>query len=192
MKITNKLVVILSICALVALNTSCVSLKMPQSVNTLSSVKFKDLRLDRNEFEILNAITSEATVVCKYSIDKKKMNIVCQQDDNFLMSYKKIGKVDASGKKTFVYVLKRHKGVLRLGLLDEDITTIQDNDFTAEYIARKIALYYLNNQIKDIGGDCIIEPVITTNFEDRGYTIVYHATASGKPIKIKTDKNLGK
>lgn len=160
--------------------------RMPKAVNMLSSVNFKDLKLDRNEFEIMNTITAAATVHCTYSFGRQWIEITCEQDPNFSMKYQKIS------KKTSEYVLQKHQGVLRMGLLNNDIATISDDNFTAEYIARKMALYYLNNQINDIGADCIIEPIVTTSFEEKGNVVIYHATASGKPVKILMDKNLKK
>ena len=56
-----------------------------------------------------------------------------------------------------------------------------------EYVVRNLAIYRLINASKVRGADGIIEPVISTNVEQRGNDIVFKTTATAKLIKLKTD-----
>ena len=54
-------------------------------------------------------------------------------------------------------------------------------------MVRNLAIYRIINAAKVRGADGIIEPVISTNVEQRGRDIVLKTTVSAKLIKLKTD-----
>ena len=178
--------------------TSCGSLKKsgitvppPVATNTISSVSFSDLNLKREDYKILNTIESEAIVTVSMN---EKGQLVVSDDAGFSMT--KITEFDKKTGQT--YTRYETVGTIRAGFLSQDYSTI---DYTnAESIARALAIDRLINLSKELGGDAVIDPIISTNVETTvekvhvGFmtidvpTTTYKTIASAKVVVIKSDK----
>lgn len=160
----------------------------PKAVNTISSISFFDLRLERDEYEIMNTITAEATV--EYEYTRKSIEISGRDPSNpnslFSLKYKK-------DPKTNRYDLESFMGVMRFGYLDNDEINDGNIVYYPDIVARRLAIYRIINLAKEMGADGIIEPLISTNYEQTkpffsfNGKIVYKTTITGKPIRIKTN-----
>lgn len=159
--------------------TSCrSSLFLPQAVNTINTAPLDALNLQRNDYEILNTITSEAMVVFKYT-PWGDFSITCP-DDNFKISYKK-------GKHGWEC---SYDGVLRLGFFTNDYMHLMPDEIAGpDYIVRGIALYRAVNEAQQHGADAVIEPTIATNIEETGNReYLLKTTVTAKLIKFNTNK----
>lgn len=152
---------------------------IPKTVNTVSTATFKDLNLNRADYEVLNTITAEATVV--YNISRNKQHVVIKGvDDDFELDYK--------------FQIKKQKwdcfytGILKLGYLSNDYTSEDTWLYSPEVVARRMAIYRAINESRFQGADGLIEPTISTNVEQMGRDIVYKSTVTAKAIKIKVKK----
>lgn len=166
--------------------TSCGMLSVPKkttipvATNTISSVSFGELNLEREDYNILNTIEVASLVTVVYS---KNGDIKISDDSGYTIE---IAIDDKTGAIT-----TKSSGVLRYGFLTNDYGSISyDNP---EAIARATAFSRLVSLAKENGGDALIEPIVSTNLEEqdgsgRNRTIVYSTTASAKVIVIKTDK----
>ena len=151
------------------------SVIVPKATNTISTASFKDLNLERSNYEILTTEIAEAVVVynekgnsqftikeingefeLKYYIDAKKLNQTCE-----------------------------HKGVVRLGYLSNDYSYDPNELLSAECLARRVAIYRIINSAKLQGVDGIIEPIISTNVEQKGDQIYFKSSVVAKFIKLK-------
>lgn len=176
--------------------TSCgsnsgITVPPPVATNTISSVSFSDLNLEREDYKILNTIESEAIVTVGMN-DKGQW--VISDDAGFSMT--KITELDKKTGQT--YTRYETVGAIRAGFLSQDYSTI---DYTnAESIARALAIDRLINLSKELGGDAVIDPIISTNVETTvekvrvGFTTTdvptttYKTIASAKVVVIKSDK----
>lgn len=156
--------------------TSCGGLNsfLPIATNTINSVSFSELNLEREDYNILNTIETSATVTIKYN-----GSMVTIFDNNGLkLTY-------GQGKEGMV--LMSAEGVLRAGFLTNDYGNV--NLRSPEQIARAVAFSRLASMAKEFGGDAIIEPIVSTNVEKASRNeYVYNTIASGKVVVIKTDK----
>lgn len=153
---------------------------IPVATNTISSVSFSDLNLEREDYKILNTIEVSSIVTVVYGNDG---SIKITDDGGYTYEIVK----DAGGN----IISKTSSGVLRAGFLTNDYGSVSyDNP---ESIARATAFSRLVSMAKEYGGDALIEPIVSTNLEEQSgkgnkRTIVYSTTASAKVIVIKTDK----
>lgn len=162
--------------------TSCRSALsvIPQATNTVASVSFADLDLQRKDYIIVNTITVEATITAHFSDLSVKVE---DPDGEFSLTWNK-------NNKTGEWEPNSIKGLVCLGYLSNDY---DDELFNIppypHWIVRRLAIYRLINAAKVAGGDGVIEPVISTNVEQGKYSrnVVYRTTVSAKLIKIKTD-----
>lgn len=160
--------------------TSCTSYKIiPKAVNTVNSVRLEELNLKHgSDYTIMNTTTAEATVYYSESIGKISVR---EENNEFEIIY-------TEDKKTGKWSISSCKGIARFGFLSNDYgSTSLSDQISPEDIVRKLAIYRLINAVKAIGADGVIEPVVSTNVEQRGRDIVFKTTASGKLIKLKTD-----
>ena len=160
------------------------SMVVPVATNTISTVSFSDLNLDREDYKILNTIEVSSTVTVVYS---NNGGITISDDAGYVL---KMGKDEKTG-----LVTTETTGILRAGFLTNDYGNI--NYENPEAIARATAFSRLISMAKEQGGDALIEPIVSTNLEEQqsqGFgsakkrTIVYSTTASAKVVVIKTDK----
>lgn len=168
--------VILVVCAAVLLS-SCgtTSVIVPKAINTVNTVTFADLNLERTDYEILSTVSATAVVEAVYTSHSMK---VSDPDGEFSLNY-------VYGKSGWVCL---HKGVVRLGYLSSDYSYNPSEVMSPEDVARHLAIYRIINIAKQNGADGIIEPTVSTNVEQQGKTIVLKSTVDAKIIKLKTDE----
>lgn len=161
--------------------TSCTSSYkiIPKAVNTVNSVGLKELNLKHgSDYTIMNTTTAEATVYYSESIGKISIR---EENNEFEIIY-------TEDKKTGKWSISTCKGIARFGFLSNDYgSTSLSDQISPEDIVRKLAIYRLINATKVKGADGVIEPVISTNIEQRGRDIVFKTTASAKLIKLSSD-----
>ena len=154
---------------------------MPLAVSTVKSVSFEELNLTSKDYEILNRVEAQASIVVKFDEDTYTIS---DPDGNFKLEWEK--------DKTGTFHLEDYDGVLRAGYLANDYGNTGDLRSNPEEIVRRLAIYRLINLVREQGGDGIIEPVISTNVEDssdrKNNTITLQATVSGKIIRLKSGK----
>lgn len=166
--------------------SSCVAVKksyLPQVSNMVKAVTFEELNLTGKDYEILDRV--EATARVNVTITSSTY-IVDDPDGLFHLEYIK----DATGK----LVLNDFDGIVRVGYLTREYSS--DSQSYPEDIARKMAIYRLINLVRQQGGDGVIEPVISTDFEgmtQEGWNnsitkLTYVATVSGKVVRLKSSK----
>lgn len=160
--------------------TSCTSYKIiPKAVNTVNSVGLRELNLKHgSDYTIMNTTTAEATVYYSEGIGKISIR---EENNEFEIIY-------TEDKKTGKWIISTCKGIARFGFLSNDYgSTSLGDQISPEDIVRRLAIYRLINATKVRGADGVIEPVISTNIEQRGRDIVFKTTASAKLIKLSTD-----
>lgn len=147
-----------------------------KAINTVNSVSLQELNLRHGtDYMILNTVSAEAVV--SYQVNGKKI-IVSETNGEFILTfeYSKDGHCEISCD-----------GVARFGFLSNDHTSAKLYD-SPEYVARNLAIYRLINAVKISNADGIIEPLVSSNVERRGKDLVIKTTATGKLIKLITDK----
>lgn len=162
--------------------TSCRSALsvIPQATNTVASISFNDLDLQRTDYIIVNTVTAEASLTAHFSDFSVKVE---DPDGEFSLTWNK-------NNKTGEWEPNSIKGLVCLGYLSNDY---DDELFNIppypHWIVRRLAIYRLINAAKIAGGDGVIEPVISTNVEQgkSSREIIYKTTVSAKIIKIKPD-----
>lgn len=169
-----------------ALSMSSCSSKLqlvPKALNTVNTVGFEELNLERKDYNIINTITAEATV--KYK--EKFGNIVIEEmNSEFKLEFGDpkqplFGPRVVTGK-----VLKDFEGVVRLGFLTNDYANGSGINYESpEDLGRRLAIYRLINVAKEEGADGLIEPLVSTNVEQIGKEIIFTTTVSAKCVKIK-------
>lgn len=167
--------------------TSCFGIKkvvqrvvVPKAINTINSVCLDELNLKHGtDYTIVNTITAEATIL--YSEQKKGNQITIREENGeFKLVYKYNGDLDAM-------LLSDFDGIARFGFLHNDYGSASLREVQPEEVVRNLAIYRLINASKVRGADGVVEPVISTNVEQRGKEIVFKTTVSAKLIKLKTD-----
>lgn len=154
--------------------------RVPVAVNTINSVGLKEMNLKHGaDYTVVNTITAEATVI--YSTHRKGEKFSLREENGeFSITYEYNKELDD-------YICADFDGVARFGFLTNDDYKQDYSLNKPEYVTRNIAIYRLINASKVRGADGVIEPVISTNVEQRGKEIVFKTTASAKLIKLKTD-----
>ncbi len=175
--------------AIVALSmAACKSASIiPLAKNTVNSVDFSELNLERGDYQVLNTITADASVT--YTQKGKKVTIAAT-DGDFTLEFEETEVKTGPGMfapKEKKLLLQEHSGVIRLGYLTNDDA---NGDVTylnnPEDLVRRLAIYRLINMAKEQGADGVIEPLISTNVEQVGRrAIVFTTTVSAKLVKIK-------
>ncbi len=181
MKILNKLVhfgiPVIGLIIISACGSSRPAL-IPEAVNTVNTVTFRDLNLRNGDYQLLNRATADATVQVYYK-SKKEMVISCP-DDDFSVTY--VGGVGA-------WTLKESTGVAKFGYLANDDVNMSKGFYSAENIVRRIAIYRLINLVQQQGADGIIEPTVSTNVaQSNKKTIIFNTHAEGKMIRLNSSK----
>lgn len=156
--------------------TSCKSEKsliVPRSVSTVSAIPMAGLNLAKGDYEILNTVTETAGITAKYDGYTIKIQ---STDGDFAYTFRLDG-----GKG---WTLASFKGTASFGYLMTDMNEHVDMP-DAEEFARRVAISRLIDQVKDYGGDGVLEPVTTchaNNVDNK--TVEYTATVSAKIVKI--------
>ena len=169
-----KKISLLSVVVAAFMLASCgSSIMVPKALNTVATASFADLNLRSGDYQILNTVSADATVYLKVGT---KTTTISDEINEFVLTYVKT-------KKGIEFY---HSGVLRVGYLGNDYSYDPNEKYSAEDVARRLAIYRLINAAKQNGADGIIEPTISTNVEQKGKTIVFKTTASAKIIKLNT------
>lgn len=164
---------------------SCGVQLISESVNTIDRAPLADLNLQRSDYEILNTITAEATVVSR-DISKKKREF-SDINGEFSVKWKKQMRGPFS-RKAPVWVCKDFQGILRTGALYDLPAQTADHADPLDMVQR-LALYRVINLAQQDGADAIVEPSYTVSLEQTGRRqIAYKATVTAKIIKLKTDR----
>ncbi len=174
--------IVLSI-AIAASLTSCFSSKktatyiVPNAINTVNSVSLNELNLTRGDYEIINTLSSDATINARIGKNKAEIH---EADEEFALFYKS---VDGTG-----LALTSYFGVVRLGYLNNTYKRLDLDTFNPEDIAIKLASYRLINIAQQYGADGVIEPIISTKAEQIGDNLIFKTTVTAKAIKLNTKK----
>ena len=154
---------------------SCVSLNIiPQATNSAGAVAFGELNLNRSEYLVYNTITETATIIFDAGLNKNKI-YEANKEFSYEVSYDKAGKL----------IISDIEGVVKLGTFYHTASNEFDPTNAGE-IARKLAIFRLNNSAKEAGADYIIEPIVSVNISKTGKSeITYTATATAKLVRIK-------
>lgn len=182
----KKIFAFLAIAAAFAL-TSCIG---PQMVgrNSINTVYWPELMLDRPEYVVLDRVTASATVT--YDASRRRKPKIIGENNEFEITVKPYGPVITYGVCKFGY-LQADVGVtteVRKGLFKKP-AVISYIPADPEIVARQLAVYRLINEAKAIGADAVIEPVISSDVASTRKTInVIKTTVSAKAVAIKTDE----
>lgn len=153
---------------------------VPTAVNTINSVGLSELNLKHGtDYTIVNTITANATII--YSEQRKGEQYTLKEENG---ECKLVYRFDSEQEK---WALIDFDGIARFGFLTTDDFSESYSTRNPEYVARNLAIYRLINASKVRGADGVVEPVISTNVEQRGKEIVFKTTVSAKLIKLKTD-----
>ncbi len=156
--------------------TSCGPTKkmIPRAVNTINTASLEVLNLERNDYEILNTITAEASIVFRQKSDSYEIE---SPDDGFSVKYT-YGKMGWDCK---------FSGIFRVGYLSGD-APFASAALSPEEVARGLAIYRVINIAKQEGADAVIAPTVATNVEQVGKKdVVYKSTVTAKLVKLKTN-----
>jgi hypothetical protein len=168
--------------------TSCLG---PQMVgrNTINTIRWSGISLDRSEYVVLDRITATATVT--YDATYKRKPKIIGENEEFVITVKPTGPIITDGICKLGYLtadvgvtsqpvtglFKRNRGVVTLIPSDPEI------------VARQLAVYRLITEAKAIGADALIEPIISSDVAATRKTInVIKTTVSAKAVSIKTDE----
>ena len=175
------------IAAIGLLFTSCSSVVpvqlVPQALSTAKAVAFDELNLTSKEYTILDRIEASARI--EATITNSSYTIK-DPDGKFELYFTK-------DQTTGQYKLYSFEGVVRAGYLSSINYYGHVDTNNPEDIVQKLAIYRIIDLIKEQGGDGIIEPVITTNIEQKdsrrnSVSVTYMTTISGKVVKLKTSE----
>lgn len=162
-----------------ALAVSCGTTRqiVPMAVNTVKSVGFDEMNLQRADYEIINTLTQTAVIHCRMT---SKEMIIRDQEGEFELPFErnKLGQMTLN--------IRKMQGFAKLGFLSNDYALGTDW-CTPENIARRLAVYRLINQAQEYGADGVIEPVISTNMEQSGKAVIFKTTVTAKAIRLKVD-----
>ncbi len=156
--------------------TSCSPTKklIPRAVNTINTASLEVLNLERNDYEILNTITAEASIIYRQKSDGYEVE---SPDDGFSVKY-------TYGKMGWVC---KFSGIFRAGYFSGDAPFVS-SELSPEEVARGLAIYRVINIAKQEGADAVIAPTVATNVEQIGRKdIVYKTTVTAKLVKLKTN-----
>ena len=164
------------------LMTSCKTKTIiPMAMNTVNAVGLEEMNLVRDDYQILNTVTADAEVIFRENNNNMYLK---DANGDFSITLKR-------GKMFGQWYFKKFTGIARFGFLKNDYDA-KDVDYSIYLqpgtVARNMAIYRIINASKISGADGVIEPVVSTNIEQRGRDIVFKTTVSAKLIKLKTDK----
>lgn len=136
------------------------------------------ISLQRNDYEILDTITSEATVTY---ISRKGLIQVKSQTGEFL----NLCKVTKMGPR---FLDRKSKGTLKYGHI-ADLNLGSPNPCDGKSMAGFLAAHKLIGKVKSSNGDTIVVPTIDFSEEEIKGGISYRATITAKLVKIKNESS---
>ncbi len=170
---------------------------MPKASNTINTVRFDELNLDKKDYTILKNVTADATFI--YDEVGENLISITEQNGEFSVSFaatdpnlknpqnNKKAKTSQPNNVKKEWHLLNFSGIAYFGYLSNDYGDMSVNK-DPEYYSRRFAFYRLINQCKAIGGDALIEPVVSTIVQQQGTTLIFKTTVTAKVVIIKTDK----
>ena len=186
MKNFKKLLNVSLVALIVLTMTSCGFFKkttfiIPTAVSTLTApVYMNDLNLDKDSYQIINTVTSEAVIVYETQGILSKSFKISEKNNEFSLDISNYAWDEASNR--YVFDVK-YNGVVKFGYLREKDVKI---DYTSpSEIASGLATYRLINTVQDQGADGVIEPIVTIKVGQEGKKLIYTATITAKLVKIK-------
>ena len=132
--------------------------------------------LQRNDYEILDTITSEATVT--YT-SRKGLIQVKSQTGEFL----NLCKITKMGPR---FLDRKSKGTLKYGYI-ADLNLSSPNPCDGKSMASYLAAHKLITRVKSSNGDTIVVPTIDYSEGEIKGGIAYTATITAKLVKIKNE-----
>lgn len=182
----NKLFLAALFMASMCMMTSCGGPKklvqriIPKAVSTINSVGLSELNLKHGtDYTIMNTVSADATIL--YTEQRKGQQVTITEENN---EFKLVYTYDSEQENWY---LTDFEGIARFGFLSNDEGRTSLREVNPESVARNYAIYKIINASKVRGADGVIEPVISTNVEQKGKTIAFKTTVSAKLIKLKTD-----
>lgn len=183
----KKINLILALC-LASLLTSCGSnnmLVIPKAVNTVNAVSLDELNLTRADYQIINTVSADATIVYSEAYNGSLRKIECPEED-----FELIYRLNPKTGWQCEYV-----GIVKLGYLANDHRLPSDMIMNPEEVVRRLAIYRLINLAKLEGADGVIEPIVSTNIDNgdsdkkskKIKDVVFKTTVSAKLIKLKSN-----
>lgn len=166
----NKFICLIVTVLLLLTSCSTTEKVLSRAVNTINTAPLDALNLERKDYEILNTVTADATIIYK---QKFKHYMITNKEDEFCILYE-------DGRYRF-------SGILRLGFLANDYVLKNLSDIHPEEMARRLAIYRAINLAQQYGADAMIEPIISTNIEQVDKNIIFKSTVTAKLIKLKTN-----
>lgn len=167
--------------------TSCLG---PQIVgrNTISTVTWPQLKLDRTEYVVLDRITATATVT--YDVTSRRKPKIYGENDEFVIVVKSTGPVITEGICKLGY-LTADVGLttgVATGLFKRQRGIVTYVPADPEAVARQLAVYRIINEGKAIGADALIEPIVSSDVASNRKNInIIKTTVSAKAVSIKAD-----
>ena len=150
---------------------------VPKAVNTVDAVSLKELNLTKGDYQILNTVTADATITYIETHYGQVQKIIGENNE-FTLTYT----TTKHGRTCY------HTGIVKLGYLSNDYDlNASVFELTPESVARRLAIYRLINQVMQYGADGAIEPVISTNVEQRGKNVIFRTSVRAKLVKLNTD-----
>lgn len=181
MKTTNIFKVAVVLIAAIGMLSCSSSRIVPKAINTVNSVRFDELNLERKDYTIINTLTADATI--KYR-ERGSSIIIEEINSEFMLRFDE-PKKSLFGSKQEGMILGDFEGVVRLGCLNNDYAGMRIDYGSPEDLGRRLAIYRLINLAKEQGADGVIEPLVSTNVEQVGKEIIFVTTVSAKCVKLK-------
>ena len=172
MKKTMKSFIMAILCGMLIASCGTARVKAPKDEKRLPST----YSLQRNDYEILDTVTSEATVV--YTSRKGLIQV---KSDEFL----NLCKVTKMGPR---FLEQKSKGTLKYGYI-ADLNLSSPNPCDGKLMAGYLAAHKLITRVKSSNGDTIVAPTIDYSEEEVKGGIAYRATVSAKLVKIKNESS---
>lgn len=173
----KRIIFIMTALAMLASCSTQKEMVIPRVVSTIGTATFEDLNLQRNDYEIINTVTTEATVSFETNKSGTKI-IISGVDDDFQLEYTKDKKEGWMCKYT---------GILKYGYIQNNFPETKVNFVSPEEIVYRLAVYRLVSQMKSAGGDGLVAPSVVTRIEQQGNMVYFHATAEAKAVKLKAN-----
>lgn len=156
--------------------SSCSRKMLPRATNSINTASLEVLNLERKDYEILNTVTAEASVV--YRLYSKRFEITIPDDD-------------FSCEGTFFKgtnpIITGFAGTFKSGNLS-GVAYPSAGMITPETTSKELALYRIINIAKQEGADAVIAPTISMNVEQVSKReIIYKTTVTAKLVKFKTN-----
>jgi len=172
--------------SMVVLLSSCAVKPIVVARNTVDIVTLDQINLERDDYEIIDVITTSATV----TFNAKKMTSTGENDEFVIKRKKRKG------------INELQSGILKFGYLSQDVVSntqikkgmfgkpvyTSDLPLDPETLARLLATYRLIAEAKAKGADALIVPVRSSDIKAGGKGIsIVKTTVSAKAIRLKNN-----